>query len=243
MKGNLKRLLPAIERGLREADQRRERRRLEIQLNQLKRFEAIGRLAGGIAHDFNNVLGVIMGWAEIALDQTSESNAVHEHLRKIRDQAESAAGMTRQLLAFARRQVLQPRNININAVVSGMLNLLRTGLGDNITLETNFASEVSVTRTDTSQLEQVVMNLVWNARDAMPQGGKVSLETRDVEVTETCTGHAYGSPESTSGWASRHRHGNGRRNARPHIRTLYHERNRQGDRARTANRVRYRQAT
>lgn len=195
MKGNLKRLLPAVERELREAEQRRERQKLEIQLNQLKKFEAIGRLAGGIAHDFNNVLGVIMGWAEIGLDQAPESSAVHEHLSKIRYQAENAAGMTRQLLAFARRQVLQPRNVNINAVVSGMMKLLRTGLGDNITLETNFASDVSVARADTSQLEQVVMNLVWNARDAMPQGGKVILETTDVEVTQDFVrAHAYGSP-------------------------------------------------
>jgi nitrogen-specific signal transduction histidine kinase len=85
--------------------------------------------------------------------------------------------MTRQLLAFARCQVLQPRNVNINAVGSGMMNLLRTGLGDNVTLETNFASDVSVTRADWSQSEQVVMNLVWNARYAVPQGGKVILET------------------------------------------------------------------
>jgi len=85
--------------------------------------------------------------------------------------------MTRRLRAFAGCQVLQPRNVNINAVVSGMMKLLRTGLGDNVTLETNFAFDVSVTRADKSQLEQVVMNLVWNARDDMPQGGKVILET------------------------------------------------------------------
>jgi signal transduction histidine kinase len=195
MKGNLKRLLPAVERELREAEQRRERKRLETQLSQLKRFEAIGRLAGGIAHDFNNVLGVIMGWAQIGLEETPENSAVHEHLSKIRTQAESAAGMTRQLLAFARRQVLQPRNVNVNNVISGMLNLLRAGLRENITLESDLAPDLSVSRADPTQMEQVIMNLVWNARDAIPQSGKVTVETRDIEVTEDfARERPYGSP-------------------------------------------------
>jgi signal transduction histidine kinase len=195
MKGNLKRLLPAVERELREAEQRCERRRLETQLEQLKRFEAIGRLAGGIAHDFNNVLGVIMGWAQIGLDQSPASSPVHEHLGKIRDQADRAAGMTRQLLAFARKRVLQSRNVRITDVITATLSFLRTGLEESIVFETDFAADLSIIRADPSQLEQILMNLVWNARDAMPQGGKIFLEVRDVEVTnDFVRAHPYACP-------------------------------------------------
>lgn len=195
MKDNLKRLLPAVERELREVDQRRERQRLEVQLEQLRRFEAIGRLAGGIAHDFNNVLGVILGWAQIGLEQTSDSSAVHEHFKKIHDQAGRAAGLTSQLLAFARRQVLQPRNVSLNNIVSDALQLLRTGLGGSISLKADLAPDLDITRADPSQLEQVLMNLVWNARDAMPQGGEVILRTENLKVTqEFVRSHPYAHP-------------------------------------------------
>lgn len=184
MKGNLKRLLPAVERELREAEQRRERRRLEVQLEQLKRFEAIGRLAGGIAHDFNNVLGVILGWAQIGLDQSPSDSTLHEHFRKIHDQANRGAGLTAQLLAFARRQVLQPRSVSLNSVVSEAMQLLRVSLGESISVEADLAPDLEITRADPSQLQQVLMNLVWNARDAMPQGGDLVLKTENLEITQ-----------------------------------------------------------
>jgi two-component system, cell cycle sensor histidine kinase and response regulator CckA len=195
MKGNLRRLLPAVERELREVKERRERQRLEVQLEQLKRFEAIGRLAGGIAHDFNNVLGVILGWAQIGLDQTPNSSVVHEHFKKIHDQADRASALTKQLLAFARRQILQPRNVSLNNIVSETAPLLRTGLGDSIFLKADLAPDLDITRADPSQLEQVLMNLVWNARDAMPQGGVVILQTQNLEITqEFARAHPYSHP-------------------------------------------------
>jgi len=116
IKGNLVRLVPAILREIREAEGRHDRRRLEIQVHQLQRFEAIGRFAGGIAHDFNNVIGAILGWAEIAHRELPDGHATRERLQRIHDQAERAAGLTRQLLAFARRQVLQPRNLDLKTL-------------------------------------------------------------------------------------------------------------------------------
>jgi CheY-like chemotaxis protein len=118
LKGNLKRLLNAVDRSLREAEGSRERHRLETQVNQLRRFEAIGRLAGGIAHDFNNVLGSILGWADLGQADLPEGHRARERLKKISAQAERAAALTRQLLAFARRQVLEPQNLDVNALIA-----------------------------------------------------------------------------------------------------------------------------
>src|SRR5216684_2114514 len=116
MKDNLKRLLPAIQRELGEVEQRRERKRLEHQVQELQKFEAIGRLAGGIAHDFNNSLGVILGWAHLGFEEAREANS-KEKFQFIREQAQRTAGLTAQLLAFARRQVLLPRQLDINRLV------------------------------------------------------------------------------------------------------------------------------
>src|SRR5437899_8319319 len=128
MKDNLKRLLPAIQRELREAEQRRERKRLEQQVQELRKFEAIGRLAGGIAHDFNNALGIIIGWAQLGYDDLPANSPLRENFERIRDQAQHSAGLTRQLLAFARRQVLQPRSVNLNSLVSETTGLLNPAL-------------------------------------------------------------------------------------------------------------------
>src|SRR6267143_1906444 len=132
MKSNLKRLVPAVQRELRDVEQRREHKQLERQVQQLQKFEAIGRLAGGIAHDFNNVICAILGWAELEYKEAQTGTRLQERLRKICDQAQRAAGLTAQLLAFARRQVLQPRRIDLNKLVEEGTSLLRRVIGEDI---------------------------------------------------------------------------------------------------------------
>ena len=182
LKGNLKRLLSAVERALREAEGRRERRRLETQVNQLARFEAIGRLAGGIAHDFNNVLGSILGWAELGQADLPEGHRARERLLKIRAQAERAAALTRQLLAFARRQVLQPQNLDVNSLITECVSLMGKVLGENVHISLALARDIEPVWADASQIEQIVMNLCINARDAMPAGGQLTISTERSEV-------------------------------------------------------------
>jgi two-component system, cell cycle sensor histidine kinase and response regulator CckA len=195
MKDNTKRLLPAIQRELGEAEQRRERKRLEHQVQELQKFEAIGRLAGGIAHDFNNALGVILGWAQMGYDNVPDDSPVREHFLMIRDQAQRSAGLTRQLLAFARRQVLQPRSLNLNDLVSRISGLLRTAVGEQTELKIALTPGLQVTMADPTQIEQVLMNLCLNARDAMPQGGRIVIETSNVEVEgDFCRTHSYAHP-------------------------------------------------
>src|SRR2546425_881046 len=195
MKDNLKRLLPAIQRELHEAEQRRERKRLEHQVQELRKFEAIGRLAGGIAHDFNNALGVILGWAQLGYDNVPAHSPLRESFQRIRDQAQRSAGLTRQLLAFARRQVLRPRNVNLNDLVSKMTGLLETAIGEQTELKIALTPGLQATKADPTQIEQVLMNLCLNARDAMPQGGRIVIGTSNVEIGEDfCRTHSYGHP-------------------------------------------------
>lgn len=195
MKGNLSRLVPAIQRELREAEVRRERRRFEKQLGQLQKFEAIGKLAGGIAHDFNNVLGAILGWAELGLEETPPGTRLHSLFQKINDQAHRAAGLTRQLLAFARRQMLEPRNLNLNEIISEVTNLLQKVIGEQVELKMALAPDLAVCRADPTQVEQVLMNLCLNARDAMRDGGRLTIETQNATLDEEyCRIHPYAKP-------------------------------------------------
>ena len=195
MKTNLGRLVPAVERELREAEGRRQHKILEQQVHQLRRFEAIGRLAGGVAHDFNNMIGAIMGWAEIGLDQVPAGSKTRETLQKIRSQADRAAALTRQLLAFARRQILQPRNIDLNQLAVEELGLLRNVIGERIEIRTALAGDLWGAWADSGQIEQVLMNLCLNAKDAMPDGGRLLIETRNVEIGEDYHRiHAYAVP-------------------------------------------------
>jgi len=174
-----------------------ERRTLEKQLHQAQKFEAIGQLAGGIAHDFNNVIGAIMGWAELGTEQAPQDTRLNEYFRKIRAQTMRAAGLTRQLLAFARRQILEPQNLQVNDVVNDVLSLLEKVIGRDVEIETRLAQKLSSLRADPSQIEQILMNLCLNARDAMPGGGRLMIETRFVELNEnsrrTIPGLAAGS--------------------------------------------------
>jgi len=161
-----------------------ERRALESQNRALQKYEAIGQLAGGFAHDFNNMVGAIMGWADLGLGETPVGSPFQRHFQKIRNQAERAAALTRQLLAFARRQVLEPRNINLNQMVTEMLGLLENALGAQIEVKTVLAPDLEVARADPTQIEQVLMNLCLNARDAMPQGGCLLIKTENVTIDE-----------------------------------------------------------
>ncbi|HTS11128.1 MAG TPA: response regulator [Candidatus Limnocylindrales bacterium] len=182
VKGNLRRLVPAIEREMRDAEGRRERKKLEVQIHQLRRFESLGRLAGGIAHDFNNVIGAILGWAEMGEQELPEGTKSRERFQKIQFQAQRAGGLTRQLLAFARRQVLQPRSLEINNVVLETVNLLGPLIGEQIQIDLALAPQLGNAWADATQIEQVIMNLCINARDAMPQGGQLRVQTEEAEI-------------------------------------------------------------
>jgi two-component system cell cycle sensor histidine kinase/response regulator CckA len=162
-----------------------EWRALEQRVQQLRKFEAIGRLAGGIAHDFNNVIGAVQGWAELGQELADAPLAAY--FQKIRTQCERATGLTRQLLAFARSQILEPHNMNLNQAVAETLSLLEKVMRKNVELETDCDPSLTIIRADATQIAQVLMNLFLNARDAMPHGGRLRIETRNVSFSsEDC---------------------------------------------------------
>lgn len=163
-----------------------ERKRLEEQLHQSQKMEAIGRLAGGIAHDLNNILMVIIGYGELLLDRyRDELDPLHKELEQIRKAGERAAALTQQLLIFSRKQVLQPQILGLNLVVADMVKMLQRVIGEDIDLNIALEPALGHVEADPSQIEQVILNLVVNARAAMPQGGKLTIETANVELDET----------------------------------------------------------
>jgi PAS domain S-box-containing protein len=161
-----------------------DRRALEDQFRQAQKMEAVGRLAGGVAHDFNNLLMVISGYAEVILAQVDPASPLHEKGRAIQLAADRATTLTRQLLAFSRKQLLELKVVDVNAIVQDMERLLRPLIGENIDLVTILSPQAAHTRADAGQLEQVIMNLVVNAKDAMPTGGKLTLRTENVVLDE-----------------------------------------------------------
>ncbi|MBZ5515556.1 MAG: response regulator [Acidobacteriia bacterium] len=161
-----------------------EREQIEQQLLQAQKMEAIGRLAGGIAHDFNNLLTIISGYGTLLLEQMGSEAALRGHVEQIGNAAERAAMLTRQLLAFGRRQVLAPRILDLNTVVADMDKMLRRLIGEDIDLATLPDPEIGCVKADPGQIEQVIMNLAVNARDAMPHGGKLTIETANADLDE-----------------------------------------------------------
>ena len=161
-----------------------DRRALEDQFRQAQKMEAVGRLAGGVAHDFNNLLMVISGYAEVILSQVDAASPLLEKGRAIQLAADRATTLTRQLLAFSRKQLLELKVVDVNAIVQDMERLLRPLIGENIELVTMLSPQPSHTRADAGQLEQVIMNLVVNAKDAMPRGGRLTLRTENIVVEE-----------------------------------------------------------
>ena len=157
-----------------------EQRRLQQQLVQSQKMEAVGRLAGGIAHDFNNLLTVITSYCDLLLEDLGGDDPKREDLEQVLKAADGAAALTRQLLAFSRQQVITPRVVNLSAVVAGVEKMLRRVIGEDVDLVTALDPRVGSVRADIGQLEQVLMNLAVNARDAMPTGGKLTIETANV---------------------------------------------------------------
>jgi PAS domain S-box-containing protein len=156
-----------------------ERKLMEEHFRQARKMETAGRLAGGIAHDFNNLLTAILGTAELLLHDLSADDSHRSDVEEIRRAANRAAGLTRQLLAFSRRQVLQPRILDLNAVVLGTEKMLQRVIGEDIRLVTHLAPDLGLVKADPGQVEQVILNLSVNARDAMPRGGELRIETRN----------------------------------------------------------------
>jgi PAS domain S-box-containing protein len=169
-----------------------EQRSLEEQLRQSQKMEAVGRLAGGVAHDFNNLLTVILGFGEMLLSRTAPDDPSRGDLEEICRAGERAAALTKQLLAFSRRQVLQPSILDLNEVLRNMTTMLGRLIGEDIHLVTRLAPALGHVKADAGQIEQVILNLVVNARDAMPKGGKLVLETRDQDLDDSFTSTAVG---------------------------------------------------
>jgi two-component system cell cycle sensor histidine kinase/response regulator CckA len=172
-----------------------DQRRLEGQLRQAQRLEGVGQLAGGIAHDFNNLLTAIRGYAELVRRELADDDAIRDDVDQVLLAADRATELTRQLLAFSRRQVLQPRVVDPAEIVTGIAPMLRRLLGEHVQLVTHLASESGRVKVDPSQLEQIIVNLAVNARDAMPDGGMLTIETMslDLDAAYVAT-HAEGSP-------------------------------------------------
>ncbi|MGC1936617.1 MAG: ATP-binding protein, partial [Candidatus Acidiferrales bacterium] len=171
-----------------------DRKQLEAQLRQAQKMEAVGRLAGGIAHDFNNLLMVIQGYTELLLDKLGAQHPLRRNADQIHDASQRAASLTRQLLAFSRKQMLAPQVLNIQSVVSDMEKMLRRLIGEDVELVTTNPQGLWHVKADRSQIEQVILNLAVNSRDAMPDGGKLTIETSNVELDNSYSRHAVVEP-------------------------------------------------
>ena len=200
-KQRLGRLVPSIKRTLRELDERLERRRAEDalrvsekQFRQAQKMEAVGRLAGGLAHDFNNLLTVIMGHSQVLLGELPSGNPIRAKIEEMQKAGERAASLIRQLMAFSRKQPLEPKILPLNSVVGNVESMLRLLIGEDIQLVIRPDPFNGHVKADPGQLEQVLMNLVVNARDAMPNGGLLAIETSQTELARTPMHHLHPLP-------------------------------------------------
>src|SRR3954447_1487241 len=162
-----------------------ERRRLEEQLRQAQKMEAVGQLAGGVAHDFNNLLTAILGYCHLMLDEIPDESPLRLDLLEIQAAGDRAASLTRQLLAFSRRQMLQPQVVNINTLVAQLEKLLRRSISEDVELAIALGPDLWTVEVDPASVEQILVNLAVNARDAMPTGGRITIETANVELDDT----------------------------------------------------------
>ncbi|HSQ52043.1 MAG TPA: response regulator [Nitrospiraceae bacterium] len=192
LKQRLGRLVPSVQRALRELDDRAERKRVEEalrqsekQFRQSQKMEAVGRLAGGIAHDFNNLLTVIMGYSQVLLTELGPQHPLRGKIEETLKAGDRAATLVRQLLTFSRKQSLDPKVLSLNSAVTSVESLLRRLIGEDIKLVSKLDPANGRLRADQAQLEQVLVNLVVNARDAMPKGGTLTIETTQVELTRS----------------------------------------------------------
>jgi two-component system, cell cycle sensor histidine kinase and response regulator CckA len=200
LKGHLARFAAALERELRDVAARRERARLEEQLRQSQKMEAVGQLAGGIAHDFNNLLTAILGYSALLRDRLKDRPDLVADLEEIRKAGERAASLTRQLLAFGRKQLLEPQVLDLNHVISDVEKMLRRIIGEDIHLETATASTSAMVKADRSQIEQALLNLAVNARDAMPRGGSLKIATGVAAPPDRLV--PYGATPPPDGWVA-----------------------------------------
>jgi PAS domain S-box-containing protein len=161
-----------------------ERARLEDQLRQAQKLESVGRLAGGVAHDFNNLLTVINGYSNFLLKQLTAGDPLRAYADEIRIAGERAASLTKQLLAFSRKQIIEPRVLDLNGTIRESAPMLQRLIGEDIALETHLEDSLGQVMADPDQIHQVIMNLAVNARDAMADGGTLDIETRNVEIDE-----------------------------------------------------------
>jgi signal transduction histidine kinase len=182
LKERLSRLCPAVHRAMREVEERAARKKAEEQFVEAQKMEVVGKLAAGVAHDFNNILSVIMGYCDLTMDKLGSDDAQRAHLETIRAAAERAAGLTRQLLIFCRKQAVQPVVLDLNGVLKDMDKMLRRLIDENVELTVIQGKDVGCIKADSGYVGQVLMNLVVNARDAMPHGGKLMVETRNVTL-------------------------------------------------------------
>ena len=181
-KDNLSRLIPAIKRELMDADVRRERKKAMEQLRVAQKMEAVGLLAGGISHDFNNLLTVINGYSNLLIHDLAEQPTLRDHALKILRAGERAAELTQQLLSFSRKQILEPRVLNLNSVVKDLEKMLSRIIGEQIELVTILSDRIGMVKADSGQLQQIIMNLAVNARDAVASGGRITIETTNREI-------------------------------------------------------------
>lgn len=196
LKDCLSRLVPAVRRALQEVEDRAKREQLQHQFVQSQKMEVLGQLAGGVAHDFNNILAVIMGYSDMMMETLGSDNPMCKQAEEIRQAADRAAALTRQLLVFSRKEILQPVVLDLNEVVKSIDKMLRQLIDENIVLTVVRGKKIGSIKADAGYLGQVLMNLVVNARDAMPNGGKLSIETSQIKLDEndvhTRTGVAPG---------------------------------------------------